>query len=82
MSKFAVVGLTKSLAKELACSNVNVNCVCPPIVRTDMCSCYSDGDIENFCRSNRLKVYFAEQVAQDIFNLAVSEKTGEILQEK
>ncbi len=82
MSKFAVVGLTKSLAKELACSNVNVNCVCPPIVRTDMCSCYSDGDIENFCRSNRLKVYSAEQVAQDIFNLAVSEKTGEILQEK
>ena len=51
-------------------------------MRTDMCSCYSDGDIENFCRSNRLKVYSAEQVAQDIFNLAVSEKTGEILQEK
>ena len=36
MSKFAVVGLTKSLAEELQPAKITVNCVCPPIVLTDM----------------------------------------------
>jgi len=33
-SKFAVVGLTQSLAKALAAHNVNVNAICPGIIRT------------------------------------------------
>lgn len=35
-SKFAVVGLTQSLAKELAPHGINVNAVCPGILRTAM----------------------------------------------
>jgi meso-butanediol dehydrogenase/(S,S)-butanediol dehydrogenase/diacetyl reductase len=35
-SKFAVVGLTQSLAKELAPHNINVNTVCPGVVRTPL----------------------------------------------
>ena len=35
-SKAGVVGLTKTLAKELGPSGVNVNCVAPGIVRTEM----------------------------------------------
>ncbi|WP_321883356.1 SDR family NAD(P)-dependent oxidoreductase [Paraburkholderia bannensis] len=35
-SKFSATGLTQSLAKELAAFNVNVNAVCPGIVRTRM----------------------------------------------
>jgi meso-butanediol dehydrogenase/(S,S)-butanediol dehydrogenase/diacetyl reductase len=35
-SKFAVVGFTNSLAKELASSNVRVNAICPGILRTQM----------------------------------------------
>ena len=35
-SKFAVVGFTNSLAKELAADNIRVNAICPGIVRTQM----------------------------------------------
>jgi meso-butanediol dehydrogenase/(S,S)-butanediol dehydrogenase/diacetyl reductase len=35
-SKFAVIGLTQGLAKELAAYDINVNAVCPGVVRTPL----------------------------------------------
>ena len=35
-SKFAVIGLTQSLAKEMAQYNINMNAVCPGIIHTPM----------------------------------------------
>ncbi|HEY8423937.1 MAG TPA: SDR family NAD(P)-dependent oxidoreductase, partial [Clostridia bacterium] len=40
-AKAAVIGLTKALAKELGPSGINVNCVCPGVIKTDMLSGYS-----------------------------------------
>ena len=41
-SKFAINGLTKSLAKELGIYNIRVNAVAPGVVETDMMSIVSD----------------------------------------
>ena len=82
MSKFAMVGLTKSLAEELQPSNITVNCVCPPIVLTDMCKHLTASDIEEFCAQHKVRAYSASQVAQDIFSLSQSGKTANILMEK
>ena len=35
-SKFGILGLTQALAKELAELNINVNAVCPGVIRTEM----------------------------------------------
>lgn len=82
MSKYALVGLTESLAKELSCSGVRVNCVCPSIVKTDMCANLSQEDIEDFCRQEQVSVFTPEAVAQDIFRLATGNDSGVILQER
>lgn len=44
-SKAGVIGLTKALAKELGPSNINVNCVSPGVILTDMTSCFSEETI-------------------------------------
>jgi len=44
-SKAAVIGLTKSLAKELAPSGILVNCVAPGVIETDMLSGLNAEDI-------------------------------------
>lgn len=50
-SKAAIIGFTKSLAKEVGPSNINVNCIAPGIVMTDMVSDYTVEEFDNI-RSN------------------------------
>ncbi|MEN9530687.1 MAG: hypothetical protein RI932_2560 [Pseudomonadota bacterium] len=46
-SKAGILGLTKSLAKELASRNIQVNAVCPGYITTDMTSAHGEKLIEN-----------------------------------
>lgn len=45
-AKSGVIGLTKALAKELAPSNIHVNCIAPGIIKTDMLNNLSDEDLK------------------------------------
>ena len=41
-AKAGVIALTKTAAKELASRNINVNCICPGFIKTDMTDLLSD----------------------------------------
>lgn len=45
-AKAAVIGFTKALAKELGPSNIQVNCIAPGVISTDMNSCFDKITIE------------------------------------
>ena len=60
-SKFAIIGLTQSIAKELAEYNINVNAICPGNLRNDMWEKISDA------RSRR-----TGETEQEIFDKQIS----------
>ena len=45
-SKAGLIGLSKSLAKELGLSNITVNVIAPGVINTDMINTLTDEDIE------------------------------------
>ncbi len=82
-AKAAVVGFTKALAKELGPSGINVNCVAPGLIDTDMNGHLSKGDIEDFCKDVPLgRIGKSEDVANAVWFLASGEAdyiTGQVL---
>lgn len=72
-SKAAIIGLTKSLAKEVAPSNIRVNCVLPGVIDTKMNDIFSKEEKTEIIQEIPLsRMGKAEEVADLIFYLAVN----------
>jgi len=82
-SKAAVVGFTKALAKELGPSNINVNCVAPGFIKTDMNGCLSKEVVDEIVDETPLaRVGSPQDVANAILFLAEDKSgfiTGQVL---
>ena len=70
-SKAAIIGMTKALAKEVGPSNIQVNCVAPGVIQTDMNSALDDETIQALRDETPLGVIgMPSDVAQTVFFLA------------
>lgn len=70
-SKAAVIGLTKALAKELGPSNIQVNCVAPGVIDTEMNGALTDEIRKELCEETPLgRIGTPREAAQAIFFLA------------
>jgi len=47
-SKAAIIGLSRSLAREVALDGINVNCIAPGIIRTPMTAHYTPEQVNSF----------------------------------
>ncbi|MBE6845011.1 MAG: SDR family oxidoreductase [Ruminococcus sp.] len=82
-SKAAVIGFTKALAMELGPSGINVNCIAPGVIMTDMNACHTAETLEALKDETPLqRLGTAEDVAEAAAFLASEESsfiTGQIL---
>jgi NAD(P)-dependent dehydrogenase (short-subunit alcohol dehydrogenase family) len=73
LTKHAVVGLVRSLAPTLAERQITLNCLCPPVVDTQMADPYREqlgGGLDDMLIS-------ADDVAEAMMRVFASSKTGE-----
>lgn len=80
-SKGAVIAFTKALAKELAPSNVRVNCVSPGVIDTGMNSRLSSSEMDDLVERIPIgKIGTPEDIAKACLYLAEADYvTGEVL---
>ena len=82
-SKAGVIGLTKSNAKELASRNINVNCIAPGFIETDMTGKLTDQQKEVILNNIPIKrLGKPEDVAKAVLFLSSSDSdylTGQVI---
>ena len=77
-SKAGIIGLTKALAKEYAYNNINVNCICPGVIDTDMNKSISEEDMQDLI--NQIPMQRLGKT-EEVANLALflTESTGDYI---
>ena len=74
-SKAAVIGFTKALAKEVGPSNIQVNCVAPGIIKTDMITRLNASIIEELKSGTPLRVLGTPRDIAEVVLFLASNKT-------
>lgn len=77
-SKAGVIGLTKSVAKELASRNINVNAVAPGFIETEMTDKLSDDVKQNYLNSIPLKRFASADEVSALVKFLSSDKSSYI----
>lgn len=82
-SKGAIESLTRSLALELAPSNIKVNAIAPGTVNTDMMRCYSKDNINYICEEIPMGRMAEPEEIAELVAFLISDKnsymTGQII---
>ena len=82
-SKSAIIGYTKALAKEVGPCNINVNCVCPGVIKTPMNAHLSKSDIDELIDQTPLaRLGECQDVAELVYFLSSQKAsfiTGQII---
>lgn len=82
-AKAALIGLTRALAKEVGPSGIQVNCVAPGVIDTEMNCALSPETLEQLCEETPLGVVgTCRDIAEAVFFLADSRSdfiTGQVL---
>lgn len=82
-SKAALIGYTKALAKELAPSNINVNCVCPGVIDTPINARFSKEEMDCLANETPLGRIGKSSEVAELISFLCSEKadfiTGQVI---
>ena len=82
-TKSAIIGLTKSLAKEVGPSNIQVNCIAPGIINTGMISNLTNEDINELINATPLQKIGSPYDVAELVKFLVSESgnfiTGQVI---
>lgn len=81
--KAGIIGFTKALAKELGPSNIQVNCIAPGVIVTDMMKDFSEDDLEQLKADTPLQRLGTEDDVANLVSFLCSYKsdfiTGQVI---